>query len=86
MYKLMISLHFSMLRFSPRLGVLFSNQIKSFLFICDLNKNSIRVTEVYSIPTSIMTHLLITFTTGHDLEPNGTDGVLEILSNIGVLV
>ena len=51
-----------------------------------LIKNGVRVTEVYSGPMSLMSHILFIFTTGCDLGRNGTNGVMEFSSNILVLV
>ena len=49
-------------------------------------KHGIQVIEFYSSPTSLMTHLLPTFSTRYDLGPNGKNGVQGFLSNIGVLI
>ena len=74
-------------RFSPQLGILFSNQVKLDLYIYKFESNMgfesimsilvqtwIRVTEVYLSQLSLKTHVFPTFTTGYNIVPNGTKG------------
>ena len=49
-------------------------------------KHGIQVIEVYSSPTSLMTHVLLTITTGYDLGHNGTNSVMEFSYNIGAFI
>ena len=74
-------------RFSPQLGILFSNQVKLDLYIYKFESNMgfesimsilvqtwIRVTEVYLSQPSLKIHVFTIFTNGCSLVPNGKKG------------